>query len=109
MCGIHYEPRPLAEHEAYASEMGEQKEQFVYGKGCNTCAHTGYRGRSGIYEVLSMTDELREMFMADASREQLVAQAIQDGMTPMQRDGMLKVKEGSTTPYEMLRVLFSLD
>ena len=56
-----------------------------------------------------MTDALRELFMADASREELAAQAVRDGMVPLRRDGMLKVSEGITTPYEMLRVLFSLD
>lgn len=107
-CGT-MQPRPIAEQESYAAEMGEEREQFVYGGGCNACAHTGYRGRSGVYEVLTMTDQLRELFSNDATREQLVAQARADGMISMRRDGMLKVREGTTTPYEMLRVLFSLD
>ena len=107
-CGT-MQPRPIAEQEAYAAEMGENREQFVYGGGCNACAHTGYRGRSGVYEVMTMTDELRVLFSNDAPREELVAQARADGMVSMRRDGMLKVAEGITTPYEMLRVLFSLD
>ena len=107
-CGT-MQPRPLAEQEAYAAEMGERREQFVYGKGCNACAHTGYHGRTGVYEVLTMTDSLRKLFADDASREELFVQATLDGMTSMRRDGMTKVRDGSTTPYEMLRVLFSLD
>ncbi|MCH7481572.1 MAG: type II/IV secretion system protein [Chloroflexi bacterium] len=107
-CGT-MQPRPIAEQEAYAAEMGEHREQFVSGKGCNACAQTGYRGRSGIYEVMSMTDQMREAFSNDATREELVAQARADGMISMRRDGMMKVSEGITTPYEMLRVLFSLD
>ncbi len=79
------------------------------GKGCNACAHTGYRGRSGLYEVMTMTDQMREAFSNDAPREELVAQAHADGMVSMRHDGMMKVQEGITTPYEMLRVLFSLD
>ena len=107
-CGT-MQPRPIAEQEAYAAEMGEHREQFVSGKGCNACAHTGYRGRSGIYEVLAMTDQMRELVSNDAPREELVAQARAGGMVSMRRDGMMKVQEGITTPYEMLRVLFSLD
>jgi general secretion pathway protein E len=107
-CGT-MQPRPVAEQHAFEQEMGEHRDQFVYGKGCNACAQTGYHGRTGVYEVLSMTDALRDLYMADAQREQLLAQAVTDGMVPMRRDGMLKVREGITTPYEMMRVLFSLD
>ena len=106
-CGV-LQPRPQAEQQAYYAETHEHREQFVYGKGCNACAHTGYQGRTGVYEVLSMTDQLRDLFMADSSREELVKQAVLDGMVPLRGDGMLKVSEGTTTPYEMLRVLFSL-
>ena len=56
-----------------------------------------------------MTDQIRELFSNDAPREELVAQARASGMVSMRRDGMLKVQQGITTPYEMLRVLFSLD
>ena len=107
-CGVMM-PRPVAEQEAYASEMGEHQEQFIYGSGCNSCAHTGYHGRTGVFEVLTMTDALRKLFLAEAPREALLVQAAADGMLPMRRDGMQKVKEGITTPYEMTRVLFSLD
>ena len=107
-CGVS-QPRPQVEIQAYEAEMGVRQEQFVYGAGCNACAHTGYLGRTGIYEVLSMTDELRDLFMTEAPRQRLSQQAIADGMVPLRRDGMLKVDEGITTPYEMMRVLFSLD
>jgi general secretion pathway protein E len=107
-CGV-MEPRPQVEQQAFADELHIQQEQFVYGKGCNTCAHTGYQGRTGVYEVLTMTDPLRDMFMSDAQREELLGQAESDGMVSLRKDGMLKVQEGITTPYEMMRVLFSLD
>jgi general secretion pathway protein E len=101
--------RPLAEREAYATEMGEHVDQFAYGAGCNTCAQTGYRGRTGVFELLTMTDALRQLFLNDAPRHELLKQALKDGMVPLRRDGMMKVKEGMTTPYEVMRVLFSLD
>ena len=99
----------LAFYKAFEQEMGLHQEQFVYGSGCNTCAHTGYQGRTGVYEVLTMTDPLRDLFMADAGRDDLLGQATADGMVPLRKDGMLKVREGITTPYEMMRVLFTLD
>lgn len=107
-CGA-MQPRPVAERQAYASVTGESPEMFVYGKGCNACAHTGYRGRTGVFEVLTVTEPLRALFMGDAPRSQLSAQATTDGMVPMRSDGMLKVRQGVTTPHEMMRVLFTLD
>jgi len=101
--------RPLPEQKAYASEMGETQEQFIYGSGCNMCAQTGYRGRTGVFEILTISDALRQFFLSDAPRHQLREQAIKDGMVPMRRDGMLKVQQGITTPYEVMRVLFSLE
>ena len=101
--------RPLAEQKAYAAVMGEEQEQFVHGSGCNMCAQTGYRGRTGVYEILTMSDTLRHLYLAEASRDELRDQALKEGMIPLLRDGMLKVKAGVTTPYEVMRVLFSLD
>ncbi|MBF8268038.1 MAG: secretion system protein [Dehalococcoidia bacterium] len=102
-------PRPVEEQTAYASEMGEVREQFIYGSGCNLCAHTGYRGRTGVFELMALSDNLRQLFLGDASRSQLWKEAVEEGMIPLRRDGMLKVKQGITTPYEMMRVLFALE
>ncbi|MBI2865795.1 MAG: type II/IV secretion system protein [Chloroflexi bacterium] len=101
--------RPLVEQEAFAAELDERREQFVYGAGCNLCAQTGYHGRTGVFEVLTMSDALRQLFLEDAPRHKLWEQALAEGMVPLRRDGMLKVKLGITTPYEVMRVLFSLD
>ncbi|MFQ5934313.1 MAG: type II/IV secretion system protein, partial [Dehalococcoidia bacterium] len=98
-----------AEQKAYAAVMGENQEQFTYGTGCNMCAQTGYRGRTGAFEILPMSDSLRRLFLGDASRDQLWKQSIEEGLVPLRRDGMMKVKAGITTPYEVMRVLFSLD
>ena len=101
--------RPISERRAYASEMDEEREYFVYGSGCNLCAQTGYRGRTGVFEILTLSDSLRQLFLEGAPRDALWKQAIAEGMTPLRRDAMLKVKEGITTPYEVMRVLFSLE
>ena len=102
-------PRPEAEQKAFASITGESQEQFIYGAGCNMCAQTGYRGRSGAYELMTMTDSIRRLFLADASRDEIWQQALSEGLIPLRKDGMLKVRAGVTTPYEVMRVLFSLE
>ncbi len=73
------------------------------------CAATGYRERTGVFETLVMSDAIRQLLLEDAPRHQLWDQALKEGMTPLRRDGMEKVKGGITTPYEVLRVLFSLE
>lgn len=102
-------PRPVEEQRAYAEEMGHTVENFVYGSGCNLCAGTGYRGRTGVFEIMSMSDSLRQLLLADAPRNDLWKEAVGQGMIPLRRDGMLKVERSLTTPYEMMRVLFSLE
>ena len=101
--------RPLAEQQAYAAEMGEQQERFQYGSGCNACAQTGYVGRIGVFEVLTLTDGIRQLFLDDAPRHQLFARAIDEGIVLLRKDGMMKVQQHMTTPYEVMRVMFSLE
>lgn len=102
-------PPPPAESKAYSSETGEELKYYTHGTGCNLCAQTGYRGRTGVFEVLIITDALRQLLLSDSSRSRMREQALKDGMVTMLRDGMLKVKQGATTPNEVLRVLFTLE
>ena len=101
--------RPLAEQQAYAAELGETQERFMYGTGCNICAHTGYHGRMGVFEIMTMSDTIRQLFLEEAPRHRLWEQAQLEGTKSLKHDGMLKVGEGKTTPYEVMRVLFSLE
>ena len=94
-----------AEQQAFASEVGVEQERFLYGTGCNACAQTGYIGRMGVFEILTISDKVRQLFLADAPRHQLWSQALEDGTTSLRRDGMLKVQAGVTTPYEIMRVM----
>ncbi|MBA7623316.1 Type II secretion system protein E [subsurface metagenome] len=93
---------------AYAKEMGEERTEFLYGSGCNACANTGYLGRTAVFEILAMSEELRRMLLTGASAGQIRAQAKEAGMVSMWRDGMLKVKAGITTPDEVIRNVFSI-
>ena len=93
---------------AYSKEFGEERTEFSYGSGCNSCANTGYMGRTAVFEVLSMSDEIRRLLLTGASSSQLLSQAKKEGMASMWRDGMLKVKAGITTPDEVLRNVYSI-
>ena len=74
------------------------------GIGCAECRGTGYRGRVGLFELLLVTDELREALSRGARRPALVQLAIEQGMVPLRADGWLKVETGLTTIDEVLRV-----
>jgi len=97
---------PEEERLIYEEEIGEKRTRFYYGTGCNFCALTGYHGRMGVYEILVMSEEIRRLVLKGASADVIKHQAIEEGMVSMWRDGMLKVKEGLTTPYEVLRNVF---
>jgi general secretion pathway protein E len=100
---------PLVEQMAYEREMGEKRTEFVYGTGCKACAYTGYTGRVGIFEIMSMSDTIRTMVTQRVSSSEIRAQSIKEGMVTMMKDGMCKVKEGLTTPSEVLRNAYSGD
>lgn len=99
---------PIEERMAFEEELGEESGQFQYGSGCNFCAHTGFLGRTGLFEVMVLSEELRRMFLTGAGASDLTAQAVSEGMITMRRDGMLKVKQGITTPGEVIRNVFSI-
>jgi type II secretory ATPase GspE/PulE/Tfp pilus assembly ATPase PilB-like protein len=72
--------------------------------GCDSCNHTGYRGRMGIYEVLRNTDSIQQLIVGNATSEKLQAQAVEDGMLTMQTDGLVKALRAQTSIEEILRV-----
>jgi type IV pilus assembly protein PilB len=77
------------------------------GRGCEECAQTGYAGRLALYEVLPMTDEIRSLVMSHASTDEIRKRAIAAGMVTLRESGLTKVREGSTTIEEVLRVTAS--
>ncbi len=98
---------PAEEQMAYQEEMDEMPAKFYKGAGCNLCGGTGYLGQCGIYEVLTITEEIKQLFLGGATAAQIRAQAIKDGMEPLKHDAMLKVKEGITTIPEVIRSVYS--
>jgi type IV pilus assembly protein PilB len=76
---------------------------FFKGQGCDTCGGTGYKGRQGLYEVMSMTSNLRRLVLKGGSTEEIQQQAVKDGMLTLRMDGMLKVKRGITSLEEVVK------
>jgi type IV pilus assembly protein PilB len=73
------------------------------GSGCEKCNNTGYKGRVGLYEVMEVTDDLRELVLVGASGLELRRRAVEDGMITLRQSGLRKVKEGVTTIEEVAR------
>ena len=74
------------------------------GKGCPACKFSGYRGRTGIHEVILMNNTLREMVIERASSQQIKKKAIECGMRTLRQDGWDKILQGITTIEEVMRV-----
>jgi len=73
------------------------------GNGCEKCNNTGYKGRVGLYEVMEITDELRELVLVGASGLELRRKAVEEGMLTLRQSGLRKVKDGLTTIEEVAR------
>ena len=99
---------PPAEAMAFSAEMGDSRTQFQVGRGCNFCSRSGFLGRVGVYELLTVSDNLRKMLMRGTSANELKEQALKEGMIAMRRDGMQKVADGITTPLEIMRNVFTI-
>ena len=99
---------PLVEQMAYEKEMGEARAEFMYGEGCKMCVHTGYLGRTAIFEILTVTDNIRRMIVGGSGNTEIRAAALSEGLVPIARYGMMKAKAGVTTPFEVLRNAYTI-
>jgi type IV pilus assembly protein PilB len=94
-------PEALVEIGFSAAEAKEIK--IFKGKGCPKCNNTGYKGRVGLYEVMEVTDDLRELILIGASALELRKRAIEQGMLTLRRSGLVKIMNGITTVEEVVR------
>ncbi len=101
-CAQPYEPSP--EEIAQLEASGEDGKGYSRGAGCEACSDTGYRGRSGIYELMPLSDGIRELVTRQARIEEIRALALREGMVTLRRDGWEKARTGHTTVEEVLRV-----
>ena len=90
------------------NELGVQDEitpntKFYRGKGCDTCNNTGYKGRIGLFELMVMNDDLRDMILRNVTTDELRARAVHYGMITLRDYGKKFVFEGLTTAEEVVR------
>jgi type II secretory ATPase GspE/PulE/Tfp pilus assembly ATPase PilB-like protein len=100
-------PISAVEEAAYCKEMGEKPGPMFKGKGCNMCANTGFRGRVALIELLGLGENIRKLILSGASSDEMKNAALQEGMVSIQRDGMIKASQGTTTISEVLRSTYS--
>jgi type IV pilus assembly protein PilB len=86
----------FAESEAHSLKL-------VKGRGCEKCGNTGYKGRIGLFEVMDMTDDMRELVLSGATAVELRRKAIEEGMVTLRQSGLQKIREGMTTLDEVVR------
>jgi general secretion pathway protein E len=83
-----------------------EKTSFTRGAGCDQCAKTGYRGRIGVFEVLTLTDSIKRLIANRASVEEIRKRALKDGMLTMRKDAVAKVDQDITTMSEVIRSVY---
>jgi type IV pilus assembly protein PilB len=102
-CRTEFEPSPEMLMELNLRTRDVEGKKFYYGRGCDRCNNTGFRGRQGIFELVLMNDELRDMVSAGASTDKLRQGCIKHGMTGLRESGMRAIFRGQTTIEEVVR------
>ena len=85
------------------SETDAPNVQLVKGRGCDVCSNRGYKGRVGLFEVMEITDDIRELILSGASAVELRRKAIEEGMITLRHSGLQKIRDGITTIEEVVR------
>jgi type IV pilus assembly protein PilB len=102
-CRTTYQPSETLLAQLALSRRDIGNNRFHYGKGCDGCNQTGYKGRKGIYELMKMTDPLRELINERAPTLTLKEKAIELGMVTLRQDGLRSIFAGDTTVDEVLK------
>lgn len=106
-CRVAGTPSPH-EQNIFRKEMSQELTTTYTGTGCHLCAGTGYQGRTGIFELLIASSELKKMLINNAGIDELKEQAVREGMLTMKQDGMVKIREGITTFDEVMNSVFTI-
>ena len=102
-CKTPYKPALEQLMELELTEEDVKGQTFYYGKGCDTCNNTGYKGRMGIFEIMTFDDDIRDMIVKHASTQKLRVEARKRGMRTLRDSGLLAIFEGLTTIDEVVR------
>ncbi|MCE5322478.1 Flp pilus assembly complex ATPase component TadA [bacterium] len=107
-CKVPYQV-PASELRRFGFKASDPNQQVTLykGEGCEVCKHTGYKGRIGIYELMRINDEIRELMVRRSPLADLREAAKANGMHELREDGLDKVLQGVTTPDEVMRVVFT--
>jgi len=103
-CKKEFKPSKEILKELGVSRLDLSKTKLYEGKGCEACRFTGYKGRTAIYEILVMSEPVRELVLKRSSSGQIKKKALSLGMRTLRQDGWEKIKSGITTPGEVIRV-----
>jgi type IV pilus assembly protein PilB len=106
-CKTPFEPTEAQLMELGLTPADVKGKNFYYGRGCNKCNNTGYRGRTGIFEIMVFTDEIRELIMNQASTSLLRAAAQKAGMKLLRDNGLAAIYDGITTIEEVVKETIS--
>jgi len=87
-----------------SNEAAPKKLTFYHSEGCDACHNLGYKGRIGIYEVIEITDPIRDLILKEGASHEIRQLAVKDGMLSLLQDGILKALEGITDVEEVFRV-----
>ncbi len=105
-CKEEYQPSLEAlERIDFPLEEGENIPTLYRAKGCDHCSNTGYRGRTGIFEIMLMSDEIERLTVERANTEEIRKVAMAEGMKTLREEGLLKAKQGLTSIEEVMRVI----
>jgi type IV pilus assembly protein PilB len=106
-CKDQYVPHPVEIEQMGLTEEQAAKMTFHRGRGCDYCRNTGYHGRIGIFELMLMDNDIRQLIMAGASAVDIRAQALKAGMRTLRDDGLQKISAGMTTAEEIIRAVYT--
>ena len=105
-CKVPYSPS-IEELEFYAEGGGKPRKTFYRGEGCNFCAGTGYADRIGVYELLTITPEIKRLVVGWATQDELRRMAVKQGMRTLRQEATALVDQGHTTISEVVRNIYS--
>jgi type IV pilus assembly protein PilB len=104
-CKEPFEPSP-ADRTFFEQSIGRVKEQYFHGRGCNICSHTGFQDRIGVYELLMVTEPIKQLLVGDAGYEELRAMAVSEGMRTLRDEVLRLIDEDVTTIAEAIRTVY---
>jgi type IV pilus assembly protein PilB len=105
-CRVPYMP-PVEELAFYHESGGAEKLEFTQGEGCNFCARTGYQSRIGVYELLPVSDEVKQHLVIRSSHDEIRSVMVKRGVRSLLDEGLRLVAEDVTTIAEIMRSIYS--